>query len=282
MLVFASQEEIDRFNKLEFRLLTAKDFPSYIEAFKESHDHISTYMNINEPTHPSFKVLQDEYMSDLRNRNFDMYGLFEGKRLIGVGTYFYLEYSPNGCQIIIWIRKSEHGKKYGTMFLRRLTLFALYDKYFRFVELVIDETNLRSQNMAKNVGYEFMEKIETNTQGTLGSGVYYRFILFDGELESLAENYHRQPIDLIDHPAYDRYYRKLIHDEAINSYLAWPWPIENRREYEGEPFGLVLDQLMEQAEEEELMLEKYQEELMKSDLFKDRKMKSKLRLLWSK
>ena len=57
-----------------------------------------------------------------------------------------------------------------------------------------------------------------------------------------------QPIDLIDHPAYDKEYRSLIHDDWINSYLAWPWEILNQRNYEGEPFGLKLDEVMREAE----------------------------------
>lgn len=54
-------------------------------------------------------------------------------------------------------------------------------------------------------------------------------------------------MDLIDHPAYDKEYRKLIHDEWINQYLAWPWEVMNKKVYEGEPFGLELDRLMEEA-----------------------------------
>jgi hypothetical protein len=53
---------------------------------------------------------------------------------------------------------------------------------------------------------------------------------------------------LIDHPAYNKEYRSLIHDDWINSYLAWPWEILNQRNYEGEPFGLKLDGVVREAE----------------------------------
>ena len=135
--------------------------------------------------------------------------------------------------------------------MKRLTSHALYEKKFRFVELIIDEKNMASRRMAEKVGYELIEIMDVYTQGKLGSGKYCRYILFDGEIESLAMNYHKQPMDLIDHPAYEREHRGLIHDDWINQYLAWPWEILNEKVYEGEPFGLELDLLMEEARQED-------------------------------
>jgi hypothetical protein len=140
--------------------------------------------------------------------------------------------------------------------MKRLTSHAFYKKGFRFAELVIDKENHASRRMAEKVGYELMEILAVKTQGKLGSGKYCRYIIFNGEIESIAENYHKQPIDLIDHPAYDKEFRYLIHDDWINSYLAWPWEIMNKKEYEGEPFGLELDQMMHEAQiEEEVFME---------------------------
>jgi RimJ/RimL family protein N-acetyltransferase len=51
------------------------------------------------------------------------------------------------------MRKSALGKNMGTYFLKRLTSHAFYKKEFRFVELMIDETNLASRRMAEKVGY---------------------------------------------------------------------------------------------------------------------------------
>jgi hypothetical protein len=146
------------------------------------------------------------------------------------------------------MREGAKNRGLGTYFMKRLTSHAFYNKGFRFVELVIDEQNFASRRMAEKVGYELMEILEVKTQGKLGSGKYCRYIIFIGELESIAENYHKQPIDLIDHPAYQKEYRSLIHDDWINSYLAWPWKILNQRVYEGEPFGLELDEILREAE----------------------------------
>jgi hypothetical protein len=215
-------------------------------------------------------------MAKLRDTENDMFGLFDGKRLLGVGVFFPLYYSENGCQIILWIRKTEKGRKIGTFLLRRLTMYAFYPKNYRFVEVVIDEGNVASRTIAENVGYELIEKTETETQGYLGTGVYCRYMLFDGEIEALAVNYHRQPVDLIDHPAYEKVNRYLIHNKEINELLAWPWKIENPRVYTGEPFGLILDEYMRQAAEEEEILNK----IFESNIFRNRKEKSKIQLMW--
>jgi hypothetical protein len=131
--------------------------------------------------------------------------------------------------------------------------------------LIIDEKNLASRKMAEKVGYELIEMLDVYTQGKLGSGKYCRYILFDGEIESIAMNYHKQPMDLIDHPAYDKKSRNLIHDEWINQYLAWPWEVLNTKVYEGEPFGHVLDGLMEEARiEDEYFLQKERSKLRPS------------------
>lgn len=278
MLNYVTQKELDDFGKYEIRLMKPNDFPSYLDAYKESYESISSYMSVSSIN--SLNVtssLQREFMSNLRSRESDVFGLFDGKRLLGVGQFFPLFYSGNGCQIILWVRKHEKNKKIGTFFLRRLTMYAFYPKNFRFAEVVIDEGNYASRAIAEKVGYELIEKTETETQGYMGTGVYCRYMIFDGEIEALAENYHRQPVDLIDHPAYDKYYRYLIHNKEINDYLAWPWEIANPRVYQGEPFGLILDEYMRQVEEEEKM---YQE-TMKTDIFKNRKEKSKIQFMWS-
>jgi hypothetical protein len=187
----------------------------------------------------------------MKSQRVDLFGIFDEKKLLGVANYYWTQYSENGTQITLWMRQGVKNKGVGTYFMKRLTSHAFYKKGFRFAELIIDEQNLASRKMAEKVGYELMEILDVETQGRLGSGRYCRYIIFNGEIESIAENYHRQPIDLIDHPAYDKEFRFLIHDEWINDYLTWPWDILNKKVYEGEQFGLVLDELMIQAEKDE-------------------------------
>jgi predicted acetyltransferase len=72
------------------------------------------------------------------------------------------------------MRTSEAGKKIGAYLLKKLTLFAIYEKKFRFVELLIDESNLASRKIASNVGYEH---IETFTGDTSGRRLYIAFFV---------------------------------------------------------------------------------------------------------
>lgn len=249
MINWATQEEVDRFANFDFRLLTRADFPEFAQAYRESIHSMSTFLDLGyfSEQRPYLEMLK-YFQNMIKSRTVDLFGIFDKGKLLGVANYFWTSYSENGTQITLWMRQANKNKGVGTYFMKRLTSHAFYNKGFRFVELVIDEQNKASRRMAEKVGYELMEVIEVETQGNLGSGKYCRYIIFNGEIESIAENYHRQPIDLIDHPAYDKEFRYLIHDEMINSYLKWPWEILNKRVFEGEPFGLELDRLMHETE----------------------------------
>ena len=252
MINWATENEVNRFASLEFRILTRNDFPEFAQAYRESIESMSTYLDLGyfSQQRPYLEMLK-YFQSMIKDRTVDLFGIFDKGRLLGVANYYWTSYSGNGTQITLWMRSSERSHGLGTYFMKRLTSHAIFDKKFRFVELIIDEKNTPSRRMAEKVGYELIEIMDVYTQGKLGSGKYCRYILFDGEIESLAMNYHKQPMDLIDHPAYEIEHRSLIHDDWINQYLAWPWEILNEKVYEGEPFGLELDRLMEEAQQED-------------------------------
>jgi RimJ/RimL family protein N-acetyltransferase len=252
MINWATEDEVNRFANFEFRILTRDDFPEFAQAYRESIESMSTYLDLGyfSQQRPYLEMLK-YFQSMIKDQTVDLFGIFDKGRLLGVANYYWTSYSGNGTQITLWMRSSERSYGLGTYFMKRLTSHAIFDKKFRFVELIIDEKNTPSRRMAEKVGYELIEIMDVYTQGKLGSGKYCRYILFDGEIESIAINYHKQPMDLIDHPAYEREHRSLIHDEWINRYLAWPWEILNEKVYEGEPFGLELDRLMEEARQED-------------------------------
>ena len=258
MINWATEDEVNRFADLDFRVLTKEDFPEFAQAYRESIHSMNTYLDLGyfSEQRPYLEMLK-YFRKLIKSQTVDLFGIFDNGKLLGVADYYWTSYSENGTQITLWMREGSKSRGLGTYFMKRLTSHAFYKKGFRFVELVIDEQNLASRRMAEKVGYELMEIIEVETQGKLGSGKYCRYIIFDGELEGIAENYHKQPIDLIDHPAYYKEYRSLIHDDWINSHLQWPWEILNKRVYEGKPFGLELDELMLEAEKLE---EKFVEE----------------------
>jgi RimJ/RimL family protein N-acetyltransferase len=199
-----------------------------------------------------FAETQEMFAKQIRDTTSDMFGIFDGRKLLAVGNYFYVSYSNYGTQVTIWVRKSSIGKGLGTYFMKRLTSHAIYCKGMNFVELMIDAKNTPSRRMAEKAGYELIEVNDTYTQGKLGSGQYCRYICFSDELNTLAMNYHKQPMDLIEHPAVKPEFRFLIHDEELNEHLKWPWPVLIKREHQGKPFGLVLEELQLEAELEEL------------------------------
>lgn len=252
MINWATEDEVNRFANFEFRILTRDDFPEFAQAYRESIESMSTYLDLGyfSEQRPYLEMLK-YFQSMIKDQTVDLFGIFDKGRLLGVANYYWTSYSGNGTQITLWMRSRERSQGMGTYFMKRLTSHAIFDKKFRFVELIIDEKNTPSRRMAEKVGYELIEIMDVYTQGKLGSGKYCRYILFDGEIESIAMNYHKQPMDLIDHPAYEIEHRSLIHDDWINQYLAWPWEILNEKVYEGEPFGLELDRLMEEAQQED-------------------------------
>lgn len=257
MIQWATQEEVDRFAEFNFRLLQKEDFLEFSKAYNESISSQANFFDLGyfNQMRP-FAETQEMFIGLIKDKTLDMFGIFDDKKLMGVGIFYFLPYSEFGTQITIWIRQSMIGKGLGTYFMRRLTSHALYCKKMNFSELMIDAQNIPSRRMAEKVGYELIEINDTYTQGKLGSGKYCRYICFSEELNSLALNYHKQPMDLIDHPAILPEFRHLIHNEELNEMLRWPYPVLIHREHHGEPFGLTLEKLQAEAEFEHRLLYK--------------------------
>ena len=230
MVEFASQYEVDNFRDFELKLITPLDALEFAKAQNESFQSLSNYFDHDYYSNPhSFLEIYADLIATIRSRRVDLYGLYQGRRLLGVGLYHFISYSDNGCQVVIWMRTSEAGKKIGAYLLKKLTLLAIYEKKFRFVELLIDESNLASRKIASNIGYEHIETFAGNTSGRLGSGNYCRYLCFDEEIDALAEVYDKRKVDLIDHPAHDKYFRYLILNEEVNEAFKWPYPILEQR-----------------------------------------------------
>jgi RimJ/RimL family protein N-acetyltransferase len=236
MVEFASQYEVDNFRDFELKLLTPLDALEFAKAQNESFQSLSNYFDHDYYSKPhSFLEIYSGLIATIRSRRVDLYGLYQGRRLLGVGLYHFISYSDNGCQVVIWMRTSEAGKKIGAYLLKKLTLFAIYEKKFRFVELLIDESNLASRKIASNVGYEHIETFAGDTSGRLASGKYCRYLCFDTEIDFLAEEYGKRKVDLIDHPAHNRCFRNLILYEEINEALKWPYPVLEQKKKEVKP-----------------------------------------------
>lgn len=238
MINFATEQEVKDLAHTDFRILTRDDFKEFRAAYQESMESMSTYLDLAFFSRkPSFEDMWSFFNQILRDRSVDMYALFDGERILGIGSYSYSNLSSRGCQIVLWMRKGFVGKKVGTYMLKRLTSVGFYEKKFRFAELIIDEENEASRRAAKKVGYMLIEIMDAHTQGTQGSGKYCRYLCYDGDLEGLAGNYGRQPIDLLDHPAQDQEYRHLIHNETYNYLCKWRGPLIEMTEFDYPPFS---------------------------------------------
>jgi RimJ/RimL family protein N-acetyltransferase len=230
MVKYANKYEYDNFKDFELKLITPLAALEFAKAQNESIQQLSNYFNQDYFSKPrSFIEIFDSLMVSIRSREVELYGLYNGRRLLGVGVYQYISYSDNGCEVVIWMRASEEGKKIGEYLLKKLTLYAFFEKNFRFVELLIDESNLASRKIASNIGYEHIETFAGNTSGRLGSGKYCRYLCFDEEIDAIAEAYDKRKVDLIDHPAHDKYFRNLILNEEVNEAFKWPYPILEQR-----------------------------------------------------
>lgn len=236
MVEFATQYEVDNFKEFELRPITPLDALEFAKAQNESFLQLSNYFNQYYFSKPRpFIEIFNNLMETIRSPEIDIYGLYKGRRLLGVGLYHFISYSDNGCQVTIWMRASEEGKKIGAYLLKKLTLYAFYEKKFRFVELLIDESNMASRNIASKVGYEHIETYADGTAGRLGSGKFCRYLCFIGEINALARLYDKRAIDLIDHPAYEIQFRDLIHNESVNEAFKWPYPVLEHKKKEEEP-----------------------------------------------
>jgi hypothetical protein len=229
MVEFANQFESDNFKDFELKLITPLDALEFAKAQNESFQSLSNYFDQDYFSKPhSFIEIFNDLMVTIRSREVDLYGLYDGKRLLGVGLYHFISYSDYGCQVVVWMRRSEEGKKIGAYLLKKLTLYAFFEKEFRFVELLIDQSNLASRKIALNVGYEHIETFAGDTSGRLASGKYCRYLCFDGQIDALAEVYNKRKVDLIDHPAYERDFRDLILNEGVNEIFKWPYPVKEK------------------------------------------------------
>ncbi len=152
MLNFATEQEVKDLAHTDFRILTRDDFKEFRAAYQESMESMSTYLDLAFFSRkPSFEDMWSFFNQILRDRTVDMYGLFDGERILGIGSYSYSNLSDRGCQIVLWMRKGYVGKKVGTYMLKRLTSVAFYEKKFRFTELIIDKENEASRRAAKKL-----------------------------------------------------------------------------------------------------------------------------------
>jgi hypothetical protein len=112
MINWATEDEVNRFANFEFRILTRNDFPEFAQAYRESIESMSTYLDLGyfSEQRPYLEMLK-YFQSMIRDQTVDLFGIFDRGRLLGVANYYWTSYSGNGTQITLWMRSSErsHG-----------------------------------------------------------------------------------------------------------------------------------------------------------------------------
>ena len=129
----------------------------------------------------------------LKDRDTNVYALFEGKTLVGVGTSTPANRSF-GTQLLYWIRNGFHGKGYGLFFMYNLIYRAIGNGAY-FAELIIDQENIPSIKVAESLGLTKVKewnRLESG-QGERNSGKFAAYYAFDHRLEVEAERLQVEP-----------------------------------------------------------------------------------------
>ena len=133
----------------------------------------------------------------LSDRETNVYALFEGKTLVGVGTSNPANKSF-GTQLIYWIRNGFHGKGYGLFLMYNLISRAIFNGAF-FAELIIDQENIPSIKVAESLGLTKIKEWDRHEsgQGKLNSGKFALYYAYAHLLETEAEKYQVEPFNIL-------------------------------------------------------------------------------------
>jgi RimJ/RimL family protein N-acetyltransferase len=181
-----------------FRMLAFSDYQAFKETCSVSQKELTMYLDLG-------KYMEYFMISDywnffyylLKDPETNTYGLFEGKKLLGLAMV-----SPSkksfGSQIVGFIKHGHHGQGLASLYLSKLI-----DRCFRngnhFVEFVIDQANKPSKRVAEKVGLIKIQEWENfgSGQGTENSGKFVSYYAFDTDIRNMANRLSVEPYLLI-------------------------------------------------------------------------------------
>ena len=78
MINWATEDEVNRFANFEFRILTRDDFPEFAQAYTESIESMSTYLDLGyfSQQRPYLEMLK-YFQSMIKDRTVDLFGIFD-------------------------------------------------------------------------------------------------------------------------------------------------------------------------------------------------------------
>ena len=188
------------YENLTFRMMSYIDFDEFQRACLASDEELTAFLSFGE--YMEYYIFSDYwnlFTSMLKERDTNVYGLFEGSTLVGFGTTSPANKSF-GTQIVYWIRNGFHGKGYGVYLMHRLICRTI-ENGSSFAELIIDRENIPSIKVVESLGLTKIKDWERSEsgQGKLNSGKFSMYYAFDHRIEVMAEEKNLQPINLLEH-----------------------------------------------------------------------------------
>lgn len=183
------------------------DFDEFKRACLASPDELTAFLSKGEfMKYYNLVDFLNLFNAMLKDRETNVYALFEGKTLVGVGTSTPANRSF-GTQLLYWIRNGFHGKGYGLFFMYNLIYRAIGNGAY-FAELIIDQENIPSIKVAESLGLTKVKewnRLESG-QGERNSGKFAAYYAYDHRLEVEAERLQVEPFILLQ----DLWFREAI------------------------------------------------------------------------
>jgi len=197
------------YDQLTFRMMSYIDYEEFKRACLASPKELTAFLSKGEFME-RYNLVDHLNLFNvmLKDREANVYALFEGKTLIGVGTSIPANRSF-GLQLLCWIRNAFHGKGYGLFFMYNLIHRAIGNGAY-FAELIIDQENIPSIKVAESLGLTKIKEwngLESG-QGERNSGKFALYYAYDNRLEVEAERMQVEPYILLQ----DLWFREAIGD----------------------------------------------------------------------
>ena len=176
------------------------DLTKLEKAFRDSQSELTQYLSLGEGmSHYLSLDYWNLINALLKDKTFDLYGLFDGDQLIGSAS-FHKHPFELGTQITYWIRGGYHGKGLGKFFLYLLLSEALGRKNLLFVDLIIDLENKASLTVVDQLCLDRVDEWEgfESGQGEKNSGKFAKYQVYENIFQCHAKEKGLTPAELLD------------------------------------------------------------------------------------
>lgn len=190
--------KVRNYENLTFRMISYIDFEEFKRACLASPQELTAFLSKGKfMEYFNLVDFLNLFNAMLKDQETNVYGLFEGKTLVGIGTSSPANRSF-GSQLIYWIRNGYHGKGYGVFLMYCLICRAIQNGH-RYAELIIDQENIPSIKVAESLG---LTKVKEWTrpesgQGERNSGKFAMYFAYAHQVELEAEQLGLEPLQIL-------------------------------------------------------------------------------------